>query len=103
MESTISQSFHKLACELLKSLKFVDTQKSKNLKMYYESLQNYMYEYISYVNLVGYWVIVDKLGAEPSVEKLHKVTDPFAVFVQREVFHKDEGGFGVGVQDLWAV
>ena len=52
MEYVLSQSFHKIVCELLKSLKSVDTPKSKNLKMYYESLQNYMYEYISYVNLV---------------------------------------------------
>lgn len=56
MEYVLSQSFHKIVCELFKSLKSVHTPKSKNLKMYYESLQNYMYEYISYVNLVLFYI-----------------------------------------------
>ena len=52
MESTISPSFYKVSCELLKTLRAMEGHKSKNLKMYYESLQNYMHEYISYVSLV---------------------------------------------------
>ncbi len=80
MEYVLSQSFHKIVCELLKNLKSVDTPKSKNLKMYYESLQNYMYEYISYVNLVLFLtILIDQLRLDPSIEKLHKAVDPIAI------------------------
>jgi hypothetical protein len=53
MEWTVSLSFYKITCELLGSLRSIESTKSKNMKMYYESLQNYMHEYISYVSLVN--------------------------------------------------
>jgi hypothetical protein len=71
MESTISPSFYKVSCELLKGLRAMEGHKSKNLKMYYESLQNYMHEYISYVSLVTCFFTSDQRGPDSNLEKLH--------------------------------
>lgn len=101
MESTISHTFHTTVCELLKSLKFVDKKKSKKLKMYYESLQNYMYEYTSYVKLVFlYPNLLDKLRAFSRIKKLRQTLDSLSFSIQWKIIFKDEIRPGTNMRDL---